>query len=215
MSVGGKATTGGLSPTVNPFRLVVVVSEPVCFYKGDWTISGVYESNLTPVGSKAGCEEASPTGTKVSSGWSYEWDVTPTIAVGESTVTIRIDTDGVEDAAGNTPSAASRTVTFSADIAAVLALLKPADKIFVKDEAVPTTGNSASARNGELRMATGGTPPYTYVLEGTVPTGLSLDTTGTVPKLTGTPTAAGTTTVTLKVTDSATPTAGTVTQSFT
>ncbi len=64
-----------------------------------------------------------------------------------------------------------------------------------------------------LLVASGGTTPYSWSLgSGILPAGLSLSTGGT---LSGTPTAAGSFTFTVKVTDSTTPTAQTATKSLT
>ena len=214
VSVTGDSATGGTSPKVNPFGLLVTVSEPVCFDLGEFTVDGgSATARTTETVTCGGTSVTTAEGTKTDAGWVYAFDVRPTVPVGRSTVEVEVTADALVDRAGNVGTGSDRTVTFSADIAAVLALLKPADKIFVKDEAVPTTGSAAAATNGRLRMATGGKPPYTYVLEGTVPAGLSLDTNSMAPKLTGTPTAAADTTLTLKVTDSATP-AASVSQSF-
>ncbi len=61
--------------------------------------------------------------------------------------------------------------------------------------------------------ATGGTTPYNWsVSAGALPAGLALSTTGTIS---GTPTASGSFSFTVKVTDSTTPTAETATQSLT
>jgi MYXO-CTERM domain-containing protein len=54
-----------------------------------------------------------------------------------------------------------------------------------------------------MLAASGGTPPYTWSVTGALPAGLALDATGDA--IQGMPTAAGTTTVTLTVTDSANP----------
>ncbi|WP_051637264.1 Ig domain-containing protein [Rhodococcus sp. UNC363MFTsu5.1] len=60
--------------------------------------------------------------------------------------------------------------------------------------------------------ATGGTGAKTWTKTGTLPTGLALSTAGV---LSGTPTAAGTPSITFTVTDSATPTADTASKSIT
>ena len=62
-------------------------------------------------------------------------------------------------------------------------------------------GTVGTAYTATTLAATGGTPPYTWsVASGALPSGLSLSSAGVVS---GTPTASGTFSVTLKVTDSA------------
>lgn len=68
----------------------------------------------------------------------------------------------------------------------------------------------ASAYSATLGAA-GGTAPYHWSVSGSLPAGLSLSTAGVI---TGVPTAAGTTNVTLKVTDSGTPTAASATRTL-
>ena len=85
----------------------------------------------------------------------------------------------------------------------------------------PLTITTTSLPNGNVSTSysstiavTGGTAPYTFTLtSGTFQSGLGLNSgTGTIN---GTPTASGTVSVTVKVTDSATPTAGTATVNLT
>jgi len=81
--------------------------------------------------------------------------------------------------------------------------------------AVATTSladGSVGTAYSQALTATGGTAPYTWtVATGTLPAGLNLSTAGTIS---GTPTAAGTTSFTVRVTDSAAP-AATATQALT
>ena len=68
-----------------------------------------------------------------------------------------------------------------------------------------------SAVYSQTLTATGGTSPYTWsVTSGTLPAGLTLSSSGVIS---GTPTTAGSNTISIKVTDSASPVA-TVTKSF-
>jgi hypothetical protein len=73
-------------------------------------------------------------------------------------------------------------------------------------------GTVGTAYTATTLAATGGTSPYTWsVASGALPSGLSLSAAGVI---TGTPNAAGTFSVTLKVTDSALPLPATATQTF-
>jgi len=73
-------------------------------------------------------------------------------------------------------------------------------------------GTTGTAYGPVTLNATGGTAPYTWALAtgSTLPAGLSL----TAGSISGTPTAAGTFNFSIKVTDSATPTANTLTKAF-
>ena len=87
----------------------------------------------------------------------------------------------------------------------------------------PLTITTASLQNAVVNSpynqsitATGGTSPYTYSLasgSNSLPAGLNLN--STTGAITGTPTAAGSTSVNFQVTDSATPTHATVTKALT
>jgi prepilin-type N-terminal cleavage/methylation domain-containing protein len=70
-----------------------------------------------------------------------------------------------------------------------------------------------NAAYSQTLTASGGTTPYTWSRTGSLPTGLSLNTSTGV--ISGTPTATGTFSFTISVTDSAAPTNNTATQDFT
>jgi hypothetical protein len=94
------------------------------------------------------------------------------------------------------------TGTYSVTVAAAAAPLSITTQ-------APLASGEVGVAYTQTFAATGGTPPYTWsVASGALPSGLSLSSAGVVS---GTPTAAGTFSVTLKVTDSAQATA---TQSF-
>jgi hypothetical protein len=86
--------------------------------------------------------------------------------------------------------------------------------------AAPVTITGSAALTGSVTnpvsskfTAAGGIGPYTWSkTSGSLPAGLTLDSTG---RLSGTPTATGTSTFTVKATDSAIPTAGSGTRSIT
>ncbi len=127
----------------------------------------------------------------------YTWSVpTGTPPPG---VTLRADGNltGLPTAAG--------TYTFTAEVtdslkhtAAELMSLTIAPALSITTTALP--GGAVGAAYSQAVMATGGTAPYTWTISsGTLPGGLSLSAAGAI---TGTPTAAGTLTFTVKVTDS-------------
>jgi Putative Ig domain len=99
-----------------------------------------------------------------------------------------------------TPTAATKTANLS------IVVIKPPLSITTTSLA----GGSIGAAYNQSLQAIGGTPPYTWSISaGTLPTGLTLNkNTGAI---TGSPTATGTSSFTVKVTDSATPTPGTAT----
>ena len=72
-------------------------------------------------------------------------------------------------------------------------------------------GGAISTPYSATLQASGGTSPYTWMVSGTLPTGLTLAAGGAIS---GTPTAANTFNFTVKVTDSSTPTAQTVTKAL-
>ena len=85
--------------------------------------------------------------------------------------------------------------------------------------AVNTTSLPGAVINvpySQALQASGGTPPYAWTVASgsTLPPGLSISGSGVNWTITGTPTAAGSTNFSLKVTDSSTPTAQSVTQSL-
>src|SRR6185437_16195617 len=85
----------------------------------------------------------------------------------------------------------------------------PASLSFVTTSPLP--GGSVGVSYSDALQATGGTPPYTFSFVSSTGTNTW---TVTSPNLTGTPTTAETDTLSLKVTDSATPTPASVTQPF-
>jgi Putative Ig domain len=122
---------------------------------------------------------------------------TPT-ASGTSAFTIKV-TDST------TPTAQTATKSLSITVSATV---------------TPVTIGTSSLANGQQGTAysatvaaTGGTTPYGWsISSGTLPTGLTLNASSGL--ISGTPTASGTSTFTIKVTDSTTPTAQTATQSL-
>jgi hypothetical protein len=119
---------------------------------------------------------------------------TPTTA-GSSTFTVRV-TDSAAPAA---------TVTRSLTITIAAA----PTSLSITTAALP--GGTVGASYSATLAASGGTTPYTWSLaSGTLPPGLTLSATGSIS---GTPTTAGTSTFTVRVTDSAVP-AATVTRSL-
>jgi hypothetical protein len=118
---------------------------------------------------------------------------TPTGTAGTSNFTVTV-TDS------QTPSHATSSAPLS------IVVSEPPLSVTTLSLAVGSVGTAYS----QTLQAIGGTPPYTWSISlGSLPAGLSLNAnTGTI---TGVPTTTGTTNFTVKVTDSATPTAGTAT----
>src|SRR5215467_1936438 len=103
-----------------------------------------------------------------------------------------------------TPTAQTATQSLSLSIAAAVTA------VHVTTSSVPS-GQVASAYSTTLAAA-GGTTPYSWSLSaGALPAGLTLSSAGTIS---GTPTASGSFSFTVKVTDATTPTAQTATQSL-
>jgi hypothetical protein len=122
---------------------------------------------------------------------------TPT-GTGTSTFTVQLT-----DSTSPTPVTVTQSFTLAVAAAPPLAI-------------TTTTLPAGSVGGGynETLDATGGVQPYTWsVSSGSLPAGLSLD--PTYGEISGTPTGAGTSTFTVEVTDSSTPTAQTATQSYT
>ena len=115
--------------------------------------------------------------------------------LGASTFTIQV--------ADSEPTPATATANLSLTVAA----LTP---VTVTTTTLPT-GTTETLYSANL-SASGGVPPYSWqIASGSLPAGLTLSPGGTIS---GTPTSAGTSTFTVQVTDSTTPTAQTATASF-
>ncbi len=118
---------------------------------------------------------------------------------------------------GQTNAANKKGNTIAQTLADLVADL--AQDGFANESATPVSITTSSLADGVVNTsysqtlaATGGTSPYTWAKVGTWPTWLDLD--ASTGKLSGTPTTPGTSTFTVKVTDSASP-AATATKSFT
>ena len=118
---------------------------------------------------------------------------------------------------GQTNAANKKGNTIAQTLADLVADL--AQDGFANESATPVSITTSSLADGVVNTsysqtlaATGGTSPYTWAKVGTWPTWLDLD--ASTGKLSGTPTAAGTFTFSIKATDSASP-AATATKSFT
>ena len=118
---------------------------------------------------------------------------------------------------GQTNAANKKGNTIAQTLADLVADL--AQDGFANESATPVSITTSSLADGVVNTsysqtlaATGGTSPYTWAKVGTWPTWLDLD--ASTGKLSGTPTTPGTSTFTVRVTDSANP-AATATKSFT
>jgi len=115
---------------------------------------------------------------------------TPTTG-GASNFTVRV-VDSTTPTHGTDDQALSITVNVSAPTITTASL----------------SGGTVGSFYSEILTATGGVLPYTWSIQsGSLPAGLTL--TAATGEIAGTPTTAGTSNITVKVTDSATPTAGT------
>jgi uncharacterized protein (TIGR03437 family) len=103
------------------------------------------------------------------------------------------------------------TDTSGAAVSSAFTLAIAAPPLTISAGASLPNGIVGSPYPSQLITAAGGTGPYTFQATGTLPAGLSLDTSG---QITGTPTAAGSSSFTVTVTDSTTPTPLTASSSF-
>jgi hypothetical protein len=182
-------TTGAVSITINPSAVTLALSNPPAgtvdvAYTGSIGVTG----GTTPI-SCALVSGTLPAGLTLNNNCSLTG--TPTTA-GATTISVKA-TDSATPTANTTTGPVTITINPSA---VTLALANPPD------------GTVGVVYTGSVGV-TGGTTPYSCSLvSGAVPAGLTLNSNCS---LTGTPTTAGPSTFTVKVTDSATPTANTVT----
>lgn len=143
---------------------------------------------------------------------SYQWSVT----AGSLPAGLSLSSAGV---ISGTPSGTTGTSSFTVkvtDSQTPTPATKTANLSITVSRAplsVTTTsllGGGIGNAYSQTLQATGGTPPYTWsITAGTLPAGLTL--TLSTGDISGTPTATGTSSFTVRVTDSTTPTAGTAT----
>jgi hypothetical protein len=189
-TVPAQAATAAYTLTVNPALAITTTSLPTAVATSPYTQTLAANGGTAPY-SWALASGNLPTGLTLASNGSIAGTPTKT---GSSTFTVR-----ATDTTTPTPETATQSYTLT--VGAQLAI----------QTNTLATGVVGAPYSQGLATA-GGTAPYTWTLDsGPLPAGLSLTANGSIN---GTPTTAGITAFVVRVTDSTTPTAQTVTQTF-
>jgi hypothetical protein len=189
-AAGNTTTSSGVSVTVDNSAPTVTITAPTsgATVSATVTVSATASDNVGVVGVQFRLDGANLGAEDTTSLYSISWDTT-TAGNGPHTLTAV-----ARDAAGNATTSSGVSVTVSNS---------SPPPLNITTTSLPAA--TVATLYGQTLAATGGTTPYTWSLAaGTLPAGLSLSSGGV---LSGTPTTAGTSSFTVRVTDSGSPAA--------